>query len=99
MTDDLLRLYQAEWCPYSRLVRQRLTELGVPFIALQVEAEPEQRTEMREATGTDTIPVAVLPGGRVLSGDAEEIVRALDRHFEEDAEAQRHREKERSHAP
>ena len=71
---------------------------GRAVLALQVEAEPEQRAEMREATGTDTIPVAVLPGGTVLSGDAEEIVRALDLHFEEGAEAERHREKERSHS-
>jgi len=98
MTDQLLRLYQAEWCPYSRLVRQRLTELGVPFIALQVEAEPEQRAEMREATGTDTIPVAVLPDGTVLTGEAEEIVRALDLRFDEGPEAERHREKARSHS-
>ena len=25
----MIELYQAEWCPYSRRVRQRLTELGV----------------------------------------------------------------------
>ena len=42
--------------------------------------------------------MAVLPEGTVLTGDAEEIVRALDRHFEEDAEAERHREKARSHS-
>jgi glutathione S-transferase len=97
MTDDLLRLYQAEWCPYSRRVRQRLTELGVPFVALQVAAEPERRSEMRAATGTEEIPAAVLPDGTVLAGDADEIVSALDGRFEEDADSARHREEARAH--
>jgi glutaredoxin len=32
----VLTLYQAEWCPYSSAVRQRLTELGIDFVAKQV---------------------------------------------------------------
>ena len=39
----MLELFQAEWCPYSHRVRQRLTELGVDFVARQVEAEPDDR--------------------------------------------------------
>ena len=29
----MLQLYQAEWCPYSRRVRRRLTELQLDFVA------------------------------------------------------------------
>src|SRR6266545_6461943 len=42
-TPNVLELYQAEWCPYSHRARQRLTELGVEFVARQVEADPDER--------------------------------------------------------
>jgi predicted GNAT family acetyltransferase/glutaredoxin len=50
-------LYQAEWCPYSAAVRELLTEVGVDFVARQVEPWPEERRELIERTGSDTIPV------------------------------------------
>jgi glutaredoxin len=84
-TGGMLRLYQAEWCPYSSKVRQKLTELGMPFVALQVEPEPDDRDEMRTVTGSDVIPVAVLSDGTVLDGDADEIVAELGRRYVSDA--------------
>ena len=39
----MLTLYQAEWCPYSSAVRQRLTELGIDFVAKQVAPRQEER--------------------------------------------------------
>jgi len=73
----LLTLYQAEWCPYSSAVREILTELGVDFVAKQVEPEPEQRAELRRVAGTDSIPVLVLEDGSALKG-----TRAIFRHLE-----------------
>jgi glutaredoxin len=37
-----VELFQAEWCPYSHRVRQRLTELGLDFTARQVAADPDE---------------------------------------------------------
>ena len=37
-----MELYQAEWCPHSHRVRQRLTEVGVDVVLRQVEADPEE---------------------------------------------------------
>jgi glutaredoxin len=88
----MLELYQAEWCPHSHKVRQRLTELGVPFIARQVAPEADDRDEMRAATGSDTIPVLILDDGTVLARDAEEIVAELDRLYPEPDDAAAHRE-------
>jgi glutaredoxin len=88
-----MELYQAEWCPHSHKVRQRLTELGVPFVARQVAAEPEQRDVMRAATGSDTIPVLVLDDGTVLALEADEIIAELDRLYTEPDDAAEHREK------
>ena len=88
----MLTLYQAEWCPHSTRVRQRLTELGVDFLARQVPAEPEDREDMRRAIGTDEIPVLVTDDGEKLEGE-EAIIRHLDEHYEERSDAARHREK------
>jgi glutaredoxin len=40
-----MTVYQAEWCPFSRKLRQRLTELGLEWCAPPVEADPPDRDE------------------------------------------------------
>lgn len=44
----MLTLYQAEWCPYSSAVRQRLTELGIDFVVKQVAPRQEDREGQHE---------------------------------------------------
>jgi glutathione S-transferase len=44
----VLTLYQAEWCPFSCVVRQRLTELGIDFVAKQVEPRQDDRDGQHE---------------------------------------------------
>ena len=85
-------LYQAEWCPHSHRVRQRLTELGLDFAAHQVPVDPAERTAMERATGRRSIPTLVLDDGTIVSGD-DEILALLDRRFPEPPEAARHRAK------
>jgi glutaredoxin 3 len=87
----MIELYQAEWCPHSHRVRQRLTELGLDFVAHQVPVDPSERTELESATGQRSIPTLVLDGS-VIGGD-DEILATLDRHFNEPADATGHREK------
>jgi glutathione S-transferase len=80
VADPTVTLYQAEWCPFSSAVRQILTELGLDVVLRQVEPEPEQRDEMREVTGTDSIPVLVSEDGRIHRGTREifAYLQALD---------------------
>jgi len=66
-----LTLYQAEWCPYSSAVREVLTELGLDFVARQVEPEPEQRDRLRTLAGTDGIPVLETEDGKIFRGTRE----------------------------
>jgi glutaredoxin len=40
----MLELFQTEWCPASRRVRQGLTELGIDYVSRQVPVEREART-------------------------------------------------------
>jgi glutathione S-transferase len=63
-----LTLYQAEWCPFSSAVRELLTELGLDFVARQVEPQPEQRESLRERAGTDEIPVLETEDGELVAG-------------------------------
>ena len=64
----MLTLYQAEWCPFSGAVRQILTELGLDFVARQVEPWPEQRAALRAVSGSDRIPALETEDGRFFSG-------------------------------
>jgi len=64
----VLTLYQAEWCPFSSAVREVLTELGVDFVARQVEPWPPERRELRQLAGTDQIPVLQTEDGQIYRG-------------------------------
>jgi glutathione S-transferase len=92
-----VELYQAEWCPHSHRVRQRLTELGIAFIARQVAAVPSARDRMRRVVGDDSIPVLV-DGERILYGD-EQILTYLDERYDEPPDAAEHRAKARDEVP
>jgi glutathione S-transferase len=92
-----VELWQAEWCPHSHKVRQRLTELGLDFTARQVPAEPEDRDEMERRVGTNSIPVLVPDDGDPICGE-DDILEYLQR-FEERPDAGRHRAKARVEVP
>ena len=71
MAEKTLTLYQAEWCPFSSAVREVLTELGLDFVARQVEPWPEERRELEALAGTDQIPVLQAADGRLYRGTRE----------------------------
>ena len=98
MPPPVLELYQAEWCPYSHRVRERLTELGVDFVAHQVAPRPEEREKMRAATGSDSIPVLVAEDGRTLT-ETDEILAFLDETYAPSDWERGHQAQERRHPP
>jgi uncharacterized protein len=67
----VLTLFQAEWCPFSSAVREALTELGIAFVARQVEPWPEDRGELQALAGTDQIPVLQAEDGKLYRGARE----------------------------
>lgn len=93
----MLELYQAEWCPYSHRVRQRLTELGLSYVAHPVEPDSADRDELRRRTGSDEIP-ALIVDGQPIGGDANELIAYLDREFPEPRDAAEHRRQAEVHA-
>jgi glutathione S-transferase len=86
----MLTLFQAEWCPYSAAVRERLTELGLDFVARQVAPWPEQRDEVHD------IPTLVTEDGHRIGG-TREIFEHLRRYDPGPYEAE-HRERYAEHA-
>jgi glutathione S-transferase len=83
-------LWQTDWCPASRRVRQRLTELGIDYITRQVPVDKVDRTMLRAHTGTDTIPVLTSPGEAPIAGEAT-ILTFLESHEAIPAGARAHR--------
>ena len=77
----MIQVFQAEWCPYSSMLRQRLTELGVDYVVRQVAPTPPERTALQEATGQDSIPAVILEDGTVVTGDTEDIIATVEEQF------------------
>lgn len=94
---SLLEVWQAEWCPHSAIVRERLTELDLDYVCRQVPPDPDDRTQLAEATGYDTIPVVVFPDGEIVGGRDEEILAALDARYPDPATAEQHAQVAEAH--
>jgi glutathione S-transferase len=88
----VIELFQAEWCPASHRVRQRLTELGVDYVVRQVPVEREERSELRATVGAETIPVLRLENGSVVVGE-DRILAFLSGRFVETPFASSHGDK------
>ena len=86
----MLELYQTEWCPASRRVREHLTELAVDYLIHQVPVARDHRAALVAATGAATIPTLRLENGTAIVGE-EAIERYLAEHFDEPPEAKEHR--------
>src|SRR5512144_2712496 len=89
----MIELWQTEWCPASRRIRQRLTELGLDYVAHQVPVDKADRGALVAATGADSIPVLGRGAGSpALVG--EDAIRAwLDASFAEPEGADAHHAK------
>jgi hypothetical protein len=104
VADGALTLYQAEWCPFSSAVREVLTELGLDFVARQVEPWPDQRAELNSLAGSDQIPVLQTEDGRLYRGTREIFAHLHEREPSRFAAAHRrrfaaHRDARESDAP
>ena len=83
----MLELYQAEDCPYSERVRQKLQDLGVSYVAHNPrshdgETMNEQTlSELTALGGEDQIPFLVDTRRRESMYESEDIVEYLDEHY------------------
>jgi glutaredoxin len=71
----MLTLYQAEWCPYCHQVRQLMTELGLTYITVNVQADREARADVMAISDQQGVPV--LQDGDKVFSDSDEILEYL----------------------
>jgi len=84
----MLTLYQVEWCPYCHRVREVLTELELPYKAVNVPRRPKDRKVVRKVSGQELVPVLV-DGGAVAVGSGE-AVRHLRETYPQPADFDEH---------
>ena len=77
-----MKLYQAEWCPFSHRIRAKLTDLGIDYEIVNVPASSKKREALVEVAGTTAIPVLV-DGDRIIS-DSDEAISYLEQEYEAD---------------
>ncbi|MFC6716429.1 glutathione S-transferase N-terminal domain-containing protein [Natrialbaceae archaeon GCM10025810] len=83
----MLELYQAEGCPYSSTVREKLTDLGVSYVAHNPRRpEGDVRNErtyraMQDVGGRDSIPFLVDTDREETIYEGDEIVDYLEEHY------------------
>lgn len=77
--EELLELYQFEGCPYCSKVRSKMTELGIDFIARQVDKNDRSRVE--EVSGQTNVPVLVDPNTDTTMPESDDIVDYLEEHY------------------
>lgn len=76
----MLKLYQAEWCPYCARVRSRMTDLGITYINVNVPRAKPDRKELIEISGQTGIPTLVTEEGQVIADDDDAIIAYLESH-------------------
>ncbi|EGQ43755.1 MAG: Glutaredoxin 2 [Candidatus Nanosalina sp. J07AB43] len=77
--DEMLELYQFEGCPYCSKVRQKMTDLGIDFIARAV--DPNDRSRVEEVSGQTNVPVLVDPNTDTTMPESDDIVDHLEQHY------------------
>ncbi|WP_222918501.1 glutathione S-transferase N-terminal domain-containing protein [Natrinema sp. SYSU A 869] len=83
----MLELYQAEGCPHSGKVREKLTDLGVSYTIhnprlVSGEVRNEQtHAELTELGGQDQIPYLIDTDRQEALYESDDIVDYLEEHY------------------
>lgn len=73
----MMKLFQRETCPYCKPVREKLTELGISYININVSKDRSHRDDMTAVTETHFIP-ALVDDDVVIPGRLEDCSHVLD---------------------
>lgn len=83
----MLELYQAEGCPHSESVREKLTELGLSYVAHNPRTPDDEvcnertNAELEQLGGEGQIPYLVDSDREEAMYESDEIVDYLETHF------------------
>lgn len=84
----MLTLYQAEWCPYCHRVRQVMTELGLTYITVNVQADRDERADVMAISDQSGVPV--LQDGDKVFSDSDEVIEYLRSTYPAPNDAEEH---------
>src|SRR5665648_862482 len=84
----MLTLYQVEWCPYCHRVRQVMTELGLTYITVNVQADRDERADVMAIS--DQAGVPLLQDGDKVFSDSDEILEYLRSTYPAPEDAEKH---------
>lgn len=77
MTQEKIKLYTGDFCPFCRRVKSDLDRLGLDYET--VNADADGRSEVMELSGQRAIPILTI-GDEVLV-DSTHIIRELRRRY------------------
>ena len=63
-----ITIYTKSWCPYCAAAKKLLTEKGVDFTEIDIEAKPDQRQDMIQKAGGRTTVPQIFIGDRHVGG-------------------------------
>ena len=71
-------MYTTNWCPYCRVAKQHLKELGVAYEEVNIEERPEIATQLEQWTGGfRTVPTFNIDGQILVNPNRAELERAV----------------------
>jgi glutaredoxin len=79
MPESMMKLYQFESCPYCKQVREKLSELQITYININVPRDKSQREEVERVSGQRAVPVLV--DGDTVIDDEEKILPYLSQKY------------------
>ena len=74
-----MTLYHVQWCPDCAVVRDRLSELNIPYDDIVVPDARPMRTQVHEVSGQYYVPV--LKDGDTILTETHEILAHLDQRY------------------
>lgn len=75
-----LTLYHVQWCPDCAVVRDRLSELNIPYDDVVVPDFRPMRTQVYEVSGQYYVPV--LQDGNTVLTETHDILTHLQTHYD-----------------
>lgn len=76
MIDTNIVLYQAEWCPYCKRVRDVMTDMLLDYKVVNVPHDHSERTVVKELFGVTGIP-SMMDGEVKIADDDDAIIAYL----------------------
>jgi glutaredoxin 3 len=80
MIETNIVLYQAEWCPYCRVVREVMSDMLLDYRVVNVPSGHSERTNVKEIFGVTGIP-SMTDGEVKIADDDDAIIAYLEKKY------------------